>query len=275
MTVSLGACLTARAAEHTIEPQARIVDTNIHLFQWPFRRLPCDEPRQLVEKIRSLGISQAWAGSFEALLHRDVAGVNQRLAEACRQFPELVPIGTINLMLPGWERDLEQCVSLYHMPGVRLYPNYHGYPLDDAKVRVLLMQATSSGCFVQIAVSMEDQRTQHHLTQVPDVDLSPLPRLVNQVPGARIQLLNARLRAPAIELLSQTPGIFLDVARIEGTDGLASLIRSWPAHRVLFGTHAPFLIPEAGLIRIDESDLAPAELRQLLWENAEALWSKT
>ena len=46
-----------------------IVDTNVGLFQWPFRRLPLDRMEKLVSKLQSLGVAQAWAGSFEGILH--------------------------------------------------------------------------------------------------------------------------------------------------------------------------------------------------------------
>ena len=90
----------------------RSIDTNISLFRWPFRRLPLDETDALVRKLRSFGIVQAWAGSFEGILNRDIAGVNERLAEACRDYPELIPFGSINPQLPDWEEDLRRCIDL-------------------------------------------------------------------------------------------------------------------------------------------------------------------
>ena len=78
---------------HQPAPPSAIIDTNISLFQWPFRRLPLDELKALVRKLRALGITEAWAGSFEGLLHRDIAGVNQRLVQACERHPEWLPFG--------------------------------------------------------------------------------------------------------------------------------------------------------------------------------------
>ncbi len=251
--------------------ELKIVDTNASLFQWPFRRLPLDRTETLVNKYRELGVTEIWAGSYEALLHRDFVGVNERLAEECRQTPELIAIGEINPALPGWERDFELCVQKHNMPGVRVHPNYHGYELDAPNFLKLLKLATEAERFVQIAVAMEDARTQHPLVAVPDVDLAPLPGVLLDFPDAKIQILNWKPRGAITSQLLQHRGIFLDVARVDSTDGIAKLIREAPENRILFGTHAPFLIPEAAMIRVAESKLNEKELRSLLSGAAQSL----
>ena len=244
------------------------VDTNIHLFQWPFRRLPLDRVEVLVKKLRALNIGQAWAGSFEGILHRDTAGVNQRLTDACARFPELIPVGTVNPTLPNWETDLAQCVSVHNMSRVRLYPGYHEYTLDDPRFDRLLELAAESDLLVQIAVSLEDTRTQHSLVRVADIDVSPLPELMKKHSRAKVQLLNQRLNFPQLELLKKTPRVFFDTARIDGTDGVARLLEVVGPERVMLGTHAPFLIPEASLIRVFESGLAEADLQRVSHKNS-------
>jgi predicted TIM-barrel fold metal-dependent hydrolase len=251
-------------------PPFRIVDTNINLFRWPFRRLPLDEVDLLVRKLRSLRIAQGWAGSFEGLLHRDLAGVNRRLAKACRKHPELTPIGSINPELPGWETDLQRCIDEHAMPGVRLHPNYHGYALDDPRFIGLLERATEAERFVQIASAMEDVRTQHPQARFPDVDLAPLAKAVARIPRARVQILNHRLRSPLLDQLAETSGVYFDTARVDSTDGVPKLVDAVSPGRVLFGTNAPFLIPEAALIRVHESGLLDeAALKAVLAGNAD------
>ncbi len=254
--------------------QLNIIDTNASLFQWPFRRLPLDDTNTLLNKSRSWGVSEIWAGSNEALLHRDLVGVNERLAAECQQAPELVAIGEINPALPGWENDIERCIQKHNMPGLRVHPNYHGYQLNDPKFQKLIKLATEAGRFVQVAVSMEDSRTQHPLVTVPDVDLSPLPGVLKSIPSAKIQLLNWKPRGPLIKQLANTPGVFFDVARVDSTDGIAKLIRALPENRVCFGTHAPFLIPEAALIRVAESQLKEDELRSVIFGSIQQLIAK-
>ena len=260
------------AAPATPVPQRpwETIDTNVHLFQWPFRRLPFDGPGELSEKLRSMSIKQAWVGSFEALLHRDLSEVNARLAKACREAPKglLVPLGSVNPTLPDWEEDLRRCHETFRMPGIRLYPNYHDYTLSDPRLQQLWEVAAGRGLRIQVSVAMEDRRTQHAMLQVPDTDLSPLPDLLKKNPRAKVMLLNYRPSGAVFDALATISSISFDIARVEATDGIARLIRSVSAERVLFGSHAPLLIMEAALIKVYESDLSETEIRHLLHQNA-------
>lgn len=259
---------TSMAAESQSD-EIRIIDSNVSLFQWPFQRLPLDTVPELVSRLRSLNVIQAWAGTFEGLLHRDTTAVNDRLTTACHEYAELIPVGSINPVLPGWQSDLERCIQHRNMPGIRLHPNYHGYSLSDPLFADLLQRCAALDCFVQIAVAMEDNRTQSTLVRVNDVNLAPLRKVLQRIPGVRIQLLNARLRPSELQYIRHLPNVFLDVARVDGTDAIPRLLSSVEQHRVLFGSHAPFLIPEAAMIRVHESQqLDAATLSAVYRENA-------
>ncbi|MCB1231820.1 MAG: amidohydrolase family protein [Verrucomicrobiae bacterium] len=250
-----------------------IIDSNVSLFHWPFRRLPLDKTEKLVAKLRSLGVTKALAGSFEGVFHRDLASANARLADECARYPELTPIGSVSPSLPGWERDLDRCASKWRMPGIRLHPSQQGYALDSTLFSRLLARAAEAGVFVQLAVTLEDVRTQPALVVKPDVDLAPLADAMAKAPAAKVQLLNLRPRGSELKSLATIPNLYFDTARADGTDGVASLLAVAGPERVVFGSHAPFLIPEAALIRVHESALDPNSLRTLLRGNAEGLLS--
>jgi len=246
-----------------------MIDVNVSLSQWPFRRLPDDEPERLVARLRSLGVNEAWAGSFDALLHRDIAGVNIRTAETCRRFGDglLRPVGAIDPTLPDWPEELRRCVEVHAMRAIRLHPNYHGYGLDHPAFPVLLDEAGRRGLVLQIAVRMEDERGLHPLLKnLGPTDLAPLVPLLNRPGRPKIALLNALKNAGGAGLpreLLQAENVWFDIAMLEGAGALARLVDQFGSARFLFGSHAPFFVPEATKLKFQESPLSA--------ENAEAI----
>jgi hypothetical protein len=260
-----------------------IVDTNVHLFRWPFRGLKYDRTEALLRKLRRHRIAQAWAGSFECVVHKQLDGANRRLADECREHGGglLIPIGSINPAWPDWEEDLRRCHERYRMPGIRLYPAYHGYGLGHPELLRLLDSVTRRGLFVQIAIRMEDERVHHPSIVAPVVDTSPLPKVLTQVPEARVQLLNADTvsRSGRVRALIEQTRITFDIAAVEGDGGIGRLMDGThptyrgqvPAERLLFGTHAPFFPCESALLKLFESPLDRQQLERIMYANARRL----
>jgi predicted TIM-barrel fold metal-dependent hydrolase len=234
-----------------------IVDTNVNLSRWPFRRLAGDETPDLVARLRKRNVAQAWAGSLDGILHKDIGGVNARLAADCRTYGNdfLVPFGSINPKLPGWQEDVRRCAEDFKMPGIRLHPNYHGYGLKDPVFADLLHLAAARGLIVQLVAVMEDIRTQHPLMRVPPVDLTLLPQLVKSVPSVRLALLNwwPSLKGRRLQPLADAGTVCFDIAMWEGVEGIARLVEELPAERILFGSHFPLFHFEAAALKIQES----------------------
>ncbi|HEY1174133.1 MAG TPA: amidohydrolase family protein [Verrucomicrobiae bacterium] len=249
-----------------------IIDTNVFLGRWPFRRLPLDEAPLLAKALRERGVEQAWAGSFDALLHHDVDGVNGRLAALCQRTDEklFLPIGTVNPALPDWEEDLRRCQEKYRMLGIRVFPNYHQYAVNAPSFVKFLKLATERGMFVQLAVSMEDERTQHPLVQVPHVDLAPLVDVLKATPGVRLQLLNAfrSLRPDLLLKLVSAAHVSVEIATLEGVAGIEELLKQVPVERLMFGSLAPLFYFEAAALKLKESKLSEAQATAICRGNA-------
>ena len=252
-----------------------MIDTNLYLSRWPARRLPLDETPKLVAALKTHGITQAWAGSFEGLLHKDIGSVNARLASECKARGEglLIPFGSINPTLPDWEEDLRRCHEQYKMPGIRLHPNYHGYKLDDPRFAKLLELADKQNLLVQIAIRMEDPRTQHRLLTVPDVDPAPLADLLPKFPKLRVQLLNSlnSVRPDLLDKLVAAGNLSVESAMLEGVAGITNLLKHVPLDRICFGSYAPFFSLESALGKLQESTLGEKQRTAIATESAKRL----
>src|SRR5262249_31897146 len=244
-----------------------IIDSNVHLFEWPFRKLKYDRTEALAAKLRRHRVTQAWAGSFEALLHKQLDASNRRLAEECRRSGGglFVPIGAVCPDWPGWEEDRRRCGEPSGMGGLRLYPAYHGYALDHPQFTRLLDEAAKRGMLVQVVLRMEDERVHHPAVDIAPVSVAPLVDVMKKVPAAKVQLINSAgpLLGNHVAALVRDTTVTFDIAATEGNGGVGRLIEgknysyrgAIPVDRLLFGSHAPFFPCESALMKLFESPL--------------------
>ena len=262
---------TVLAANAAAAPSGeQLVDVNVTLGDWVVRRSWADSTATLIGRLGRHGVTSAWAGSVEGVLHTDLAGANARLAAACAG-TLLVPFGTVNPLAPDWEEDVRRCAEVHRMPGIRLFPGYHSYKLEDEVFARLLAAATRYGLLVQITLAIEDDRSQNPALTAPFVNVAALPELIARTPGARVMLLNATSRVfsgtPLVSRLAQS-GIFLEIATLEGVAGIENLLSRSPKARICFGSHSPYFVFESALLKLQESDLSPAQTAAVRHANA-------
>jgi hypothetical protein len=276
---------------------APIIDVNITIGQWPTRRVPCDDVNKLLEKLRTRNVTEAWAGHYDGLFHTDLTDVNNRLAKLCaagatvalpssasgkqdgrlpydKPQPQLVPFGEINPLADNWESELDRCVSVHRMRGVRLHPNYHNYTLDHPNFARFLKAAAERKLIVQLTVLMEDARMMHPLMRVPPVDITPLEKLISQTPTLRLVMLNALTsasRPDKLHRLMSAGDVYVEIATLETLAALETLVKDIPAERILFGSHAPSFYFESAALKLEESSLPAAHYRAITYESANRL----
>ncbi len=246
------------------ESPGALIDCNVWLGQHPNRRLPWSDVATVASQLRQRGVTQAWACTFDLILHKDLAAANARLARDCTQTNGLLqPVGAINPTLPAWQEDLQRCAEQHRMKAIRLLPGYHGYKLSDPVFLEVLELAGERRLLVQLVTQLEDERTQHPLLRAAPVDLKPLPR------KASIMVLNAS----SLQVLTALRGkqAVIDTAFIEGVGGVENLLKDWPAEQLVFGSHAPWFYWEANGLKLQESALTPAQLQAVTQGNARRL----
>lgn len=261
-----------------------IIDTNVNLFQWPFRKLKYSDTAALVAKLRKHRVIEAWAGSFEALLHKDIAGVNERLATECRDHGRgfLIPFGSVNLAWPDWEDDVRRCHEVFKMPGVRIYPGYQPFDLSHSGLKRLVQLTRERGLILQIVFQMEDPRVHHPLIKIVPIDARPLVEALQAEPTAKVELLHftGNVQGSDLNLLMTQTSARIDISRWEGNGAVGRMIGAAPGStgparvpldRVLFGSHAPYFPVETGILKLIESPLTAEHLHAIMQGNARRL----
>ncbi len=255
-----------------------IIDTNVHIFEWPFRHLPAASPANFDVQFKKQQLEGAFVGSFESIFHRDIDGVNRRLTEACRQYGAVskqgggvwLPFGTVHLGLPDWREDLRRCIKQYHMDGIRLYPNYHQYRLDDETAMDFFRECDRSRMPVQIVMSLEDIRTQHPLVRVPPVDPDSLLPVLERFSRLPVMLLNAFRETPLgkLERVVQAGRVRLELATLERAAGLEQLLTVIPAERLCYGSNSPLYYPSAARLKLSTAEIGEVQRARIASRNA-------
>jgi predicted TIM-barrel fold metal-dependent hydrolase len=281
---ALAAQTAARNAPVVSSSQALgIIDTNVNLFSWPFRALKYRDTKALVAKLKKHRVIEAWAGSFEALLSKDMSGVNARLAAECLEHAPgfLIPFGGINLAWPDWQEDVRRCHEVHKMPGIRIYPGYQPFDLDHPGMASLVKIIWERDLVLQVVFGMEDPRVHHPIINVGPVTFTPLLRAVKGTPNAKVELLHfsGSIRDEELpQFLAQT-NLVMDISRLEGNGALGRMIGSVqglpsarvPVERIVFGSHAPYFPVETAILKLIESPLDVQQLQAIMQGNARRL----
>jgi uncharacterized protein len=257
-----------------------VVDTNINLFDWPFRKLKYGDTAALVGKLKKHRVVEAWAGSFEALLHKNINGVNERLARECRDHGGgmLRAFGTVNLAWPDWEEDLRRCHESFKMPGIRIYPGYQPFDLAHPDVPRLVAATRERNLVLQIVFGMEDTRVHHPIITVGPVVAMPLVAVLKAEPAAKVQLLHfsGNVQGTDLRALMKETNATIDISRWEGNGAVGRMIGTAPGttaarvpvERVMFGSHAPYFPVETALMKLIESPASAEQLHAIMQGNA-------
>ena len=275
--------ITATNNDHQPPPDDKpeIIDTNVNLFRWPFRRMKYEDTKSFSTKLRKHRITKAWAGSFEAVFSKSLNEVNTRLADECRKSEKgmFVPFGAVNIAWPDWEEDLRRCHEQHKMPGIRIYPAYQAYDLTHEAFPKLVKLATERGMMIQIVGTLEDTRVQHPIVSSREITFEPIPDVVKNTPGARVQLLcwNDYVSNELLKTFVTETNVMFDISWLESTGALGRLIdgNNWrglrtpvPADRILFGSYAPYFPLESAIMKLFESPLTLEQMKSVMNVNA-------
>lgn len=244
------------------------IDINTYIGHWPFRQLRHNTAEALVRRMDERGIDRAVVASIDGILYRNVHPANEALSVQVGPFRDrLIPFATLNPTYPGWREDLRRCADDLDLSGLRLYPQYHGYRLDDADGLALIDAATELGWAIQVPMRIVDRRQRHRWDLAEDLAPDALYAALGQRPQARWMLLNSL----GLEGARLGQGRYLvAISRMTAVlqRNIQAMIESAGAEHLAFGTGMPFKVPEPALLKLEVLDVSSEVTERIAWRNA-------
>ncbi len=255
-----------------------MIDSNAYVGEWPFRRLPYSQPDDLLRKMDSLGIERAVVSRLENVFFKDLLVGNRELQAIVEAQPDrFIPAYTINPAYPGWDEDLEICLSELGAKNLRLHPNYHGYELLGRECLRLLEIAQEHDLLVMIAIGLEDVRHHHRLVIVPDVGAGDIAQTVNAFPQVRFLVTAGRFgeMTSIWRSVDKRENLYVENSRVQGPiHDVAKLCSTIGPDHVLFGSNAPLHYHESAKLSIEtEAQISDEIKQQLFRDNAVRLFN--
>lgn len=247
-----------------------LLDINAYVGHWPFRQLKYNTCNSLLDRMNKFGVDVSVISNLNGIFYKNTQSANLELYDelkSSKKFSDkFIPFCVINPIYAGWRRDLEECITKYGMKGVRAYPQYHDYAIDDPALEELVKRARDLGVPVSFATRMVDSRQRSWMdidyvvgTDKPEWNLKNIFPIIRKVPDAKYMLLNTANDLKLNEadfLIFKKADVLMDTSGRSLID-LGSLLKTHGTHHFAFGTHSPILDYLTGQLRVES--LRPSE----------------
>jgi predicted TIM-barrel fold metal-dependent hydrolase len=254
-----------------------IIDGNVLIGNWPFRKLPCIKAGQVQKILLASGINRALAASLDAILFRNVQDGNEILySDLARHRDFFTPVATINPSYARWEKDYEQALQ-EKCAAIRIYPEYQGWRLLDFCARELYRACQEDNLPLILTAEIEDARQRHPLDKPADWTSAEAKQLIEEFEDLKLLVVNARaekLKEIALSLSEENrKRIFFDISAVWGAfvDDLDLCLKQVGVSQFVFGSHAALKTPETAVTKLGLSKIKEQEKRQIIELNIRQL----
>lgn len=249
-----------------------LIDANSYVGHWPFRQRRYNTCATRIERMKRFGVDMALVSNLNGIFYKNPQPANEELFGElkARAFKDrFIPIAVINPIYASWRDHFKESTERMGMRGVRIYPQYHGYDLDNPACIELAKRARDRDIPVSISLRMVDARPSSwmDLPRSQEWSLKDVMPIIRSVPDAKYLILNV---ANSMALSAEDTSLLRKTTAIMDTSGrslvnLGELLQTYGRDHFAFGTHAPILDDVTGQLRIeslrpDEADQATKEL---------------
>lgn len=249
---------------------SKVIDMAAWTGNWPFLKLRCAELAALRDKLRSLRVERAFVAPIEAVFEQDPTRANKALLEATRGDDFFSPVPVVDLSYANWAEVVELAASDGRVRMIKLLPSYHMYEISERVLEPLVRMTQRHRLVIGLQMRMEDKRGMYPLLRVDDPDIVRVVKTVSYFPEQPF-VLGYPYIGELVQVLNSVKNVYVELAGLEHVDVTLQLKKLYSLDRILFGSHAPFFIPEAVLSKLNYTEATQADAEQVAYRNAQTL----
>lgn len=244
-----------------------MLDANTWLGHWHNQKFSVYSSDKMRECLRACGINQAIISSIDAVFSSDPQPWNEELAHALAGVaPFFIHAPVVKPTLADRD-DALTCYASGPVRVLRLLPGFHSYSLNSSELKPFFQKCSRLRFTILVQMRMEDERSQHKLVQVPPVNTEELVELAAAFPDINFLCLSAYF-PEAVALSSKVKNLYVDISFAEKLNTVSELIDKIPVSQVVFGSHSPFLYPEAAWLKMEHAEVSREDKNLIMSENA-------
>lgn len=234
-----------------------LIDINAFTGHWPFKQLQSNNCDGLLERMNEYGVDLSVVTNLHGIFYKNTQSANQELYEEVRAKKayknRFQTFAIINPIYAGWKDDFKTSVEKLGMKGIRVFPGYHDYGIDDPNLIELTKMARDHGLPIILTMRIVDVRQRSWMDLPTEWALKDYLPLLKAVPDAKYVITNLATGlalTPEEEALIKSSNVLFDTSGRHITH-FANTFNRFGKERFAFGTHFPVLDYYTGLLRIE------------------------
>lgn len=245
------------------------IDVNCLLGHWPFRKIYKNTFDHLKQVHKENDIAYGYVSSINSIFYNDPFEGDLELHDVIKDSP-YKHVLTVNPVLPGFKDDIELGIKLFGINGVRVYPGYHGYKLDNVHFSELCSALKYYNLPLFLSMRLEDERLDY-IVRPSTLSMEDVGNFLSKNTDLRVLLLtfrNEELLQFKDALLSN-PYVYYDTSGLKNNlFAVEKSIDAFGQDRMVYGSQHPLFCLKSTLLLVEKAELAESVKEKILYENA-------
>lgn len=250
-------------------------DCNGFIGEWPFRRFYHGGMEGLQKVWEQAGITAGAVSTLNSVFYNDPMEAEELLAETLKGTSCLHIMG-VNPTLPATALSIDEAVERFGIRGVRIYPGYHGYRLDDPCMDALYQTLKKHDLPLIVSVRLEDLRVNYLMTPriLTEEELKALP---DRMPDVKI--LYTAMQAYEVTGMAETfrekENLFVECSWFKSAvHPFEEVMENVPAEKILYGSGYPLNCLQSTMTALEHAAISKEDKAMILSGNAARFFLK-